>query len=95
MNQFETLKREVQQQYPNSRVDLQLFDSGAAILTAITDGKMVNFEFLPQSGYGVVEVKEEEPFSIHYDFMSQDFQSARANLLETLHYVPEKVFLAA
>jgi len=64
--------------YPEARVSVDHFDSGASLLSVVYRGRLFNVETRPGEGVGVGEVRDDEGFTLGYDNVVEDRNSAFA-----------------
>ncbi len=92
---FLSLAQSLKTRFPDARIETDFFDLGGALLCFMWHDKMWEFEFQPAWGFGVTEVKEEDSFTRHQDFISPDFECAFHQLLTLIWAYSQEPHLAA
>ncbi len=79
------LADEVRQGSENIKTEITTFPSGAVSLLIRAGGRGFGLDYLPSCGmFGVDELEADAGFNSGYRFGFQDFESARAQLLNLL-----------
>jgi hypothetical protein len=79
-----TLADEIRAGFEGVRVELQTFESGAAMLDVWWRGRFWVLQFTPRDGYVLDDRVEEHPFNTGCALATPEFATAREQLIESL-----------
>jgi hypothetical protein len=84
IKQIISLSEILKLEFPKANINLDILPSGIVFLDIVILERLYVFHYHKKSGFGVDEVKEGEGFLTNYQYISHDFDEAKAELYRLL-----------